>query len=402
MRGRHRVGWVGRLVAKLCILGLVLPVAGIGAGGNAAATEAELAAAVERATAAYLGSRPPAGISYSATDEVADWAFGTVAVRLPPNVDGIPQALFFLARKTGRGWEAAVGPTATFERWVGEAPAGLIPRRIAATLDRGTIGAAGAPDSLRLSLPWATDETWALWSGPHDSHVAGVRNALDFSGGTGQIRAAAPGVALTDFGPSCQNLVKIAHGADGWQTTYYHVANVAVSHGQAVARGQFLGMQSEAVGCGGFAVGAHQHFGVELNQTPQAIAGTILGGWTVQAGANQRDGCMSKAGNTQCAPNGQIFNDGTIGNSTPKLRLTPTAASPGTRVRASLTGFKSLEEVTLRMTVGGRTVGLATVTVSANGVAKPTFRVPRAQPRRYLVEADGSRGSRATARFEVT
>ena len=155
---------------------------GVSAGANAAAAKPDLAAAVERATTAYLGTAPAAGISSAATDEVDDWVFGTVGVRLPEEVGGGPQGLFFLARQMARGWEAAVGPTARFERWLEQAPAGLIPGAIAATLGRERGAAAGALDSLLLSLPWATGETWGLLSGPHDSHVVGMRNALDLGG----------------------------------------------------------------------------------------------------------------------------------------------------------------------------------------------------------------------------
>lgn len=403
MRGRIGIDPLIRVVAKMGVLGLLLTILPMAGAGPGAAADADLTNAVERAVTAQLGAPPPAGISLSTTGEAAGWVFGGVAVRLAADEHGTPRAFLYLARRGAGGWQVALEPTAAFDGWVREAPPGLIPPAIVAIYGSG--GSAGGVEAEAfggpaLALPWAVGETWSYWSGPHDSHVVGVRNALDFSGGTGQIRAAAGGVALTF---DCDNLVKITHDADGWQTTYYHVANIAVTNGQQVVRGQFLGNQSQGVGCGGFATGPHQHFGIELNQNPQPIDGSNLGGWRVRAGVNERDGCMVKAGVTQCAPSGTIPNDGTIGARLPRLVLAPTTADQGQAVRVTLTGYKMGERVEIRMSVAGTVRVLRTVTASAEGTGVATFLVPQATtPGRKTVSGVGAAGSRASAFLQVT
>lgn len=89
--------------------------------------------------------------------------------------------------------------------------------------------------------------------------------------------------------------------------------NEAVSNGQSIARGQYLGQSSTAVGCGGSAGGAHVHYSLRYNGAFVSINDHDIGGWNVQQGMNYYEGCMVKAGISRCVGS-TIYNDGTIGS----------------------------------------------------------------------------------------
>ncbi|NNJ13543.1 DUF2012 domain-containing protein [Chloroflexales bacterium ZM16-3] len=139
---------------------------------------------------------------------------------------------------------------------------------------------------------------------------------MDFSGGTGQVRAARDGIAY--YSASCPNYISIVHGG-GWKTTYYHAINIAVGYGQSVSRGQFLGNISAQAGCGGSATGPHVHFATYFNNVAKAVHGLDIGGWTVENGSAAYTGCMVRIsdGSRQCSSQGQIYNGGSTGSGSP-------------------------------------------------------------------------------------
>src|SRR6185369_14661697 len=218
-------------------------------------------------------------------------------------------------------WIAALEPRPEYMRLWESTPEGLIPDAV-----RGFMGDGGAAGGPQLSLPWASGETWQLTSGPHGDAL----EALDFTGGSGLVRAADEGIAYTP----CPNMVVIYH-QDGWQTGYYHMADIAISDGQAVTRGQVLGRTWVGTGCGGWASGPHVHFWTQYNGVPQPIDGRTIGGWLVQQGASAYEGCMVRGNDRACAGQGQIANDGTVGDGAPPtMPPTPVAGSaPATTQR---------------------------------------------------------------------
>jgi LasA protease len=238
-----------------------------------------------------------------------DWVFGIVGIRMSQDVHGSPSSYLYITQFVEGNWIVATEDSSLFQLWVTESPDDLLGTDIRVNLQSRFEEPVGNTLSL-LSLPYATGETWTFSGGPHNTLGNPSRpwSAIDFAGGSTQVRTAREGTAYLP----CANLVRIDH-PDGWRTEYYHLQNIAVSNGQAVSRGTFLGNISTAVGCGGSATGPHVHFTLILNGSPQEWHEHFIGGWRVQEGSVQYQGCMIKNGNTRCTPTGQIYNDGAIG-----------------------------------------------------------------------------------------
>lgn len=277
-----------------------------------ASVDPELTAAIEQALRDDPDSPSVMTILVSNVKQSGDWAFGNVAIPAA-EADASPRAFLFLAQLNNTTWEVTFEAEATFQEWLP-----LIPETLMSEAERAILTvepALAGNGSGQLGLPWAAGETWVLTGGPHSAAGSAARSAIDFAGGSGNIRAARDGVAYTYA--SCPNFIRIAHGG-GWTTTYYHVANIAVRNGQSVSRGTYLGRTSAQVGCGGSATGAHVHFALEVNSVPYAVHGVDIGGWTVENGAAAYAGCMVrvKDGVRRCASQGQIYNDGSVGTGT--------------------------------------------------------------------------------------
>lgn len=295
---------------------------------NTPSSDIDLVAAVEQATIQFLGNTPSTKLVVSNLNTISPWAFGTVAVPAPVDEEARPIGLLYLAQKKQLNWEVALESTPQFVEWVRQVPEALMGAETQAVFAQGSGMGDGSAD---LSLPWATGETWSLTGGPHGS----TREALDFAGGSGNIRAAREGVAYRP----CANQIIIYHPTGGWRTGYYHVANIAVANGQSVARGQYLGTISTGVGCGGSATGSHVHFWLQLNATNQAMNNRDIGGWNVQQAASNYYGCMVRIsdGLRRCADtrtgssytDNKIYNDGKIGSGENQRPNVPNQISPG-------------------------------------------------------------------------
>ena len=191
--------------------------------------------------------------------------------------------------------------------------------------------ASAGDGSSQLSLPWTTGESWTLLpslsgTGAHGWDANTPTSSLDFSGGTGAVRAAAGGTVYRNDG-SCgsgQGYVRIDHGG-GWQTTYYHLKDMPtnLTHGAPVARGDFLGNTGTNAPCGGSAAGAHVHFTVWnftgtfnfSSAQEKNLFGMDIGGWNVYWDAGQNKLCMKRNSDNLVRCSGQqILNDGSVGS----------------------------------------------------------------------------------------
>ena len=283
-------------------------------------------AAARLAAGDFLGRKLGSESVVSVIRTSKRWSFGTVGVPEVVGVHGEPEGTIYLAHRVKAGWEAAVQYTPAFEGLVDRLPTRYPSQAIKASLQSRSGFAAPAPGDAQLSLPYATGETWTLMSGPHRGPSTSSPHApVDLTNGSGVVWSARDGIAYLD----CPNKVRIDHG-DGHQTGYYHLTGITVANGQPVARGQVLGSSGTGVGCGGRATRNHVHFSVYRNGVEAPIAGTQVGGWTVESAGIEGAGSMVHRGLRRCASQGQITNDGTIGNdpvstSTPLLR--PTSAS---------------------------------------------------------------------------
>jgi murein DD-endopeptidase MepM/ murein hydrolase activator NlpD len=108
------------------------------------------------------------------------------------------------------------------------------------------------------SFVWPTVEHWI--SG---YSYSGIHPAIDIAGSLGNpVVAADSGVVVyagwSNFGYG--NLIVIDHG-NGWQTAYAHLNSIAVTCGQSVYQGGFIG----ALGTTGNSSGPHLHFEMSYN-----------------------------------------------------------------------------------------------------------------------------------------
>jgi hypothetical protein len=307
---RHSV-----LLLNVLRLLLVLAVSGVMPSGTPPILSAQGSSSLQDAISQVLFrhlSRPPLhGFTYQLIQEVDHWAFGNIGVLAPPDEEAGPEGLLFLAHRDDSIWVVALENTPEFYSWFAEVPTELLPDDIRKSFS--SVNSAG-DGSAQLSLPWNTGETWRFTGGPHSNDGSGNRpwSSLDFAGGSGMVRAAREGTAYRD----CENFVRIVH-ADGWQTGYYHLSNIAVQNGQSVSRGQYLGNISMSTGCGGRATGAHVHFSLRKNGSQQEINGRDIGGWTITE-TSHYNGCMTKGNTTRCADvgsnNNSVYNDGAVGS----------------------------------------------------------------------------------------
>ena len=303
MKKRQRFLYLGLI--------LVIQIWLIKLGGHTSimAEEGDLESAVSRAIQDHLTPPQTHSVIVTVINNIDHWAFGILAVPLQEDTHGSPDSYLFLAQQINSKWQVAFEQTPLFQEWVTNSPVTLMGHETKEFFQN--MNPAGGGGIAQLSLPYATGESWGFTSGPHNDPRPW--DAIDFNGGSGQVRAARDGVAFTP----CANFVRVIH-PDGWATTYYHLINIAVGNNMPVSRGQFLGDISAAIGCGGSASGAHVHFGLELNGADQDIDGHVIGGWTVHEGASPYAGCLENcSGQMFCASPinpPQIYNDGTIGS----------------------------------------------------------------------------------------
>jgi hypothetical protein len=150
-----------------------------------------------------------------------------------------------------------------------------------------------------IGLPFAQGETWTT-SGTHswNGTLAPARGSIDFSGGSGVVRAAGPGAV--HFVPcsagSKGSVLAIDHGVGRW-STYYHIkVDAGITEGHQVSLGQRLGTIGNLTPCGGESIGAHVHFTrwqlpastsaagltvAAMMPYEQTLNGVDIGGWVV-------------------------------------------------------------------------------------------------------------------------
>jgi len=155
-----------------------------------------------------------------------------------------------------------------------------------------------------LILPFESDWTWSLTSGPHPAwEDAGALSALDFAPATDRsgcepspawILAAADGLVVrAGNGLVIQDLDDDGYEGTGWVLVYMHVySNERVQTGIFLRTGEPLGHPS----CeGGPATGTHLHFARKYNGEWIAADGPVpfvLDGWVAKNGAKAYEGSL--------------------------------------------------------------------------------------------------------------
>jgi murein DD-endopeptidase MepM/ murein hydrolase activator NlpD len=274
-------------------------------------------------------STPRGAITTSDYRFAGRWGFGMAVIRAPIGIHSEPELRLFMARRDALGaWQVALEYTPRFYTWLTRSPQAMIPLAQRQFLMEAApqILMEAAPQTLitpqgiadaRLGLPFAVNQTWTLFGGPHGNGGNSVRpwSSLDLGilNTRVQVQAAREGVVWRSS--DCPNFVRIDH-ADGWQTGYYHLINERVVNGQYVERGTILGDTSNAVGCGGWSTSPHVHFSLRRNGVFLNLNGHDIGGWTVEEGNAAYEGCMTRTRDLYrvCRPEGAITNDGGVGS----------------------------------------------------------------------------------------
>jgi murein DD-endopeptidase MepM/ murein hydrolase activator NlpD len=373
-------------------------------------------AAREASTAEQAAQSAVAGFTGAAAGSVVveivarqgAWAYGTGAV---PAGDGhdAPDVFIFLAHKSGAGWVAEIRFTPGFNALLARAPGSFPTPDIRATLDGVRIAGDGSSD---LAFPWAVGQAWRF-NGPHANGGSAILGAIDFY--PSPTATNAPVLAMRGgvvYRP-CANMVMIDHG-DGWSSYYYHLTNIAVAQGQYVSRGQLLGGTSDQVACGGWASGPHVHIYLRYENREVAIDGVDIGGWTVENGSKQYDGCLVRGDEKHCAQwFSSVPNDGVSGSwsggsdggdpSGPVMAsVSPTRATVNSSVSYTLNGFPANANVQItwrRLT--GSTIDMGTTRTDSGGAVTGAFRVPATPggPNQQITFSSGSVSK--TVLFEV-
>lgn len=136
-----------------------------------------------------------------------------------------------------------------------------------------------------FKFPFPRGDTWRMTGGPHgwNGGTTTPYSSLDFQP-TGHANCAP--FVITDRWITSAQAGTVTHAQDyqvtiahsgGWETSYYHVANIQVSVNTAIAMDTPLGNPS----CYGEATGVHGHMALKLKGAYQPIHDTTLEGWRV-------------------------------------------------------------------------------------------------------------------------
>jgi hypothetical protein len=182
------------------------------------------------------------------------------------------------------------------------------------------ITADGPPPADLLKFPFACGDTWNLSGGPHDNNNcdgAHPLSALDFTPNVAACAippdrwvTAPSGGTVTEV--SCEGCYVAVSHRDGWDSTFYHLANPQVAAGQEVRQDQRIANPScrpssggTCGSCPGTASGTHVHYNLRYNGAYVDVDGTEFKGWTVHGtacykGYLEKDGVQSNTVTSIC------------------------------------------------------------------------------------------------------
>jgi murein DD-endopeptidase MepM/ murein hydrolase activator NlpD len=188
-----------------------------------------------------------------------------------------------------------------------------------------------------LSLPFQLrGSVWGTAGVHGDSGNSRPYNAIDFWGGDARVLASRDGMAYKFCTNSRWPYIKVVHD-NGWTTGYYHMKNQpAVSNGQMVREGQFLGMTGVELPCGGRASGDHVHWTLWRSQggAAEAVHNKTIGGWTWYEGNQPYSGYAERNGTRVYSNQRGLVNYGHDGDRT----AAPCSGTGCTRYNGSLGG----------------------------------------------------------------
>ncbi|WP_223772598.1 proprotein convertase P-domain-containing protein [Streptomyces sp. 135] len=280
----------------------VLPAGG--AGAAALPPERELRQVVGDAMQDRLGAQARSGYGLAASAKLEilvepqrwsanrGWTFGSSVFLIPRGVETAPVVSLFVARRTGSTWQVGLQGTPAFAALSHRAPS-----QVVKDAERAPFARTASPEpraATGLSLPWQRNAGWAHWGVHGNSGASRPYNSIDFYGGDGNVRASRAGLMYRHCTSGGRwPHITVMHD-NGYTTGYYHLRDTTGKpSGSAVAHGEYLGRIAEELPCGGSANGDHTHWtlwtGSDGN-TPVAVRGKEIGGWTWYEGASPYQG----------------------------------------------------------------------------------------------------------------
>ncbi|MCK2244821.1 MULTISPECIES: M23 family metallopeptidase [unclassified Crossiella] len=241
----------------------------------------------ERATTtpALAAQGRAAEVDVRRQDVTGGWVFGS-AVLTAPSVEGAaPDSWLFLARRTARGWLVALDTGSGFAGLAARSPESVLSAGEKATFAANARNAA-APTG--LALPYPAGVAWTMIGGPHGwSGQPRPWSSVDLNGGDRRVLAGQSGRAYW----MCRNggHIRIIHD-NGWTTEYYHLLNEIKPDGAPIKLGDYLGLTSTRIPCGGSAGSNHVHYAVKKGTAWTALNGLTIGGWTFREGTRAYSG----------------------------------------------------------------------------------------------------------------
>ncbi|SDH93453.1 LasA protease [Sinosporangium album] len=350
MRFRGRL-WIGATAGALVLATIAPAVAAssptppsTSSASGAPATAPAAQAGLEKAVAAAMLSR--SGLSsaalaskkqqpqVNAQRQSGMWSFGTSVITAAQGDHTAPEGWLFVAESVNGQWKVGLEGTPAFAEMIARSPDALVDRAEKQTFANNARNAPKAATALQartgLALPYPQGESWAIIGGPHGwSGQPRPWSSIDlnktFGRGSYRVLAAQSGRAYD----MCRNggHVRIVHD-NGWTTEYYHLANEIRPNGTPVKMGDYLGMTSTRIPCGGSAGSNHVHFGLKQGGSFVPLAGKTIGGWTFVEGSRAYSG-SARRGGTTVGVGGFIQNYGTETTTQPNPEPSPTV-SPST------------------------------------------------------------------------
>ncbi|MFI6503224.1 proprotein convertase P-domain-containing protein [Nonomuraea typhae] len=233
-----------------------------------------------------------------------DWAFGSSVIKAPDVEGAYPEGWLFLAQRTATGWTAALDGTSEFAELAARAPAAVLSAGEKQTFAANAKAAAARSAAAQaaptgLSLPYPVGNQWKIIGGPHGwSGQPRPWSSIDLDS-----RAADRSVLAAQSGRAywvCSNggHIRIIHD-NGWTTEYYHLLNEIRPNGTPVRMGDYLGLTSTRIPCGGSAGSNHVHFALKSGSSWVPLADKTIGGWTYFEGSSAYGGGARRGGATR-------------------------------------------------------------------------------------------------------
>ncbi|UQA92000.1 proprotein convertase P-domain-containing protein [Streptomyces halobius] len=299
-----------RLAAALAGLALILT-----AGPAATAVPADTAeprprsvTLEEAVTTAMLGQsraeRSPlaernAGTEVNIQRRHGGWVFGSAVIKAPKERRAHPRGWLFLAHEQdGGGWKSALDTDPAFAALVQRAPAAVVSAGEKKTFAANAMNAQDTPstqppqnaritqnapgsrqEKTGLALPYTLGKTWKIIGGLHGwSGQPRPWSSIDLDSreSNREVLSAQSGRAYW----MCSNggHLRVVHD-NGWTTEYYHLLDEIRPDGDPVRLGEYLGLTSTRIPCGGSAGSNHVHFALKKGGSFVPMASNVIGGW---------------------------------------------------------------------------------------------------------------------------